>query len=465
MKKYNPEDGTIGAALKDDKPAEDLLDLDDTKEKMKQEIEERYEKEVQKHFLNTMIGCSWINIFNADNTRALSNLPKPDTRPRGTLLVLSRGAPFNVDGETFVMPAAALADSFDMIPNYQCAGLVDFLRYDTVMVLDSAYGVNSALVGRLNAWLRARNGLLYVCGDLNTRTTLLPKLTGDALAEKFLWEEDVVVTVVPRVEEVYKDKDGREAKREAPARMGAFSGAAQGQDDSTRVRCTYGGKAQALIARDGKAVLAMWQDPAKAKGVVLFDGATEAGPIYTEALEKVVLDLDKVRNAAVRRNRYWGHVCWEDDRFVIDVATSGYSALQAARPRQHRGVDIISGDVNPLVQHGSSALILENYVGPYAGGLGDWAVMAREHLTEMTLVSADTLRVRARGVTRVSHVGERPIALKEAADFEQVEGQLDVWKAMWKGKKTFSTNEVPGGREMHFFSPEPVTVVATGGPG
>jgi hypothetical protein len=207
-------------------------------------------------------------------------------------------------------------------------------------------------------------------------------------------------------------------------------------------------------------VLALWRNPAKAKAVVLFDGAAEAGPIYTGALEKVVLDLDAKRNAQIKRNRYWGHVCWEDERFVVDVATSGYSALQAARPRQHRGVDIISGDINPLVEHDSSALILKNYVGPYAGGMGDWAVMAREELKEMALLNAGTLRVHARGVTRVSHVGDQPIVLKEAAGFQKVEGQLDVWKAMWEGKKAFSVNDVPGGRELHFFSPDPVMLMA-----
>jgi len=268
---------------------------------------------------------------------------------------------------------------------------------------------------------------------------------------------------LPRVEETYKDKKGQEQKRQSFPRLGAFTGGPEGGDDFTRVRCTYAGKVEPLIVWDGKAVLALWQAPAEVKATVLLDGATEAGPVYTEALERAVLDLDKKRNATAKRNRYWGHVVLENEQFVIDVATSGYTVLQAARPRQHRGIDIINGDINPLVKHSSSALILKNYVGPYAGGMGDWAVMARTELKEMKLLDADTLRVDARGVTRVSHVGDQAIALKDAADFEEVENQIDVWKAMWEGKKAFSLNALPGGQELHFSSPEPVTILVTGG--
>jgi len=460
-KKYHPEDeGILNAA---DDEEEDLLDLEDTEGKMKEEIEERYEEKFQKHFLNAMIGCSWMNIHNTDNSRALANLPKPDTSHRDTLLILSRGTPYSSDGDTFVMPAVALAGGFDMVPNYQCAELVDFDAYDTIMVLDSPYGVSSTLVRKLNEWARRRSGLLYVCGGLNTRKVLLPGMTFDELEEKLLWEEDVQVSVLPRVEETYKDKKGQEQRRQVFPRLGAFTGGPEGQDGFTRVRCTYAGKIEPLVARDGKAVLALWKAPAEVKATVLLDGAAGAGPIYTEALEKLVLELDKKRASAVKRNRYWGHVVWENEQFVIDVATSGYTVLQAARPWQHRGIDIINGDINPLVKHSSSALILKNYVGPYAGGMGDWAVMARTELKEMKLLDADTLRVDARGVTRVSHVGDQAIALKDAADFEEVEGQIDVWKAMWEGKKTFSVNALPGGRELHFFSPEPVTIVVTGG--
>ena len=36
-------------------------------------------------------------------------------------------------------------------------------------------------------------------------------------------------------------------------------------------------------------------------------------------------------------------------------------------------------------------------------------------------------------------------------------------KAMWEGKKTYSVNALPGGQELHFFSPEPVTIGVTRG--
>jgi hypothetical protein len=123
-------------------------------------------------------------------------------------------------------------------------------------------------------------------------------------------------------------------------------------------------------------------------------------------------------------------------------------------------VDIITGVINPTVAHGECALVLKSYVGPYAGGLGDWAVMARSELKEMKLLGEGTLRVHARGVTRVTHIGEQAIALKDATGFEKVEGQLDVWKAMWQGRRAYSVNALPGGRELHFVSDAPVVIVA-----
>ena len=353
-------------------------------------------------------------------------------------------------------------DGFDLCPTYQAFGRVDLAPYETIMMLDARDGVTGELVTKLNAWLKSRPGLLYVCGDVNSRQALLPAFLGEKGPEKFVWEDDVQVTAVPPVTETVKDKQG-EHQVQVPAPLGrvtAAGGAEPVDDSETRLSCTYAGKVTPLLVRDGKPVLAVWHDAAKAAGWVLLDGARAAGPIYTGALEAVVKKLDADRGSTITRNPWWGHVVLENDQFVIDVATSGYGTLQAARPRQHRGVDIITGDINPLVKSGECALVLKNYVGPYAGGLGDWAVMARTALKTMRLAAPDKLEVAADGVVRVSHLGEAALRLEPAADFTQVDDQLLVWKAMWAKQKTYSLNDVPGGRELHFWSPTPVTVSA-----
>lgn len=463
-KKYHPEDtepGGGGVARKAPVEDPDLFDLEDTQGNMEKEIEAAYDVEVNKHFVNTMRGCSWMNIFNTDNSRAMANLPLPDRSPRDTLLVLSRGAKGFGDRPYFVMPAVAVVAGFDMAPTYQSVSLVDFAPYDTIMILDARDGVTNDLVRQTNEWLQKKRGLLYVCGDLNSKTALLPKMRFEKLTDRFLWEGDVAAAAKPTVKRKFKGRRGKKYTLQVPIEMGGFArNGDQVEDPETSIRFTYSGKIKPLLTHQGEAVLALWQDPERAKGLVLFDGAAEAGPVYTEALEAAILELDRERGAKIERNRWWGHVVWENEQFAIDVATSGYRTLQAARPRQHRGIDIINGDVNPLVKHGQSALILKNYVGPYAGGLGDWAVMARSELKEMQLLTPTKLRVLARGVVRVSHIGPEPIALEQAADFEEVPDQLEVWKAMWEGKKAFSRNELPGGRELHFASPDPVTVIA-----
>jgi len=428
-------------------------------------VKEKYEAERQKHFMNAMVGCSWMNIFNCDVTRAMANLPRPDRSARGTLLILSRGTNWNRDAATFVMPAVALADGFDVCPTYDCMKLVDLSGYDTIMLLDGVDGVTSALVRKINEWLKTKErGLLYVCGDVNTRKALFPELTFERLEEKFLWEGKVVATAGPKVMEEVKDRRGRKTgrKRRVPARIGEFQVAGESKklsDQSARLRFLWKGDIEPLVTHDAKPVLAQWQAPAEVKSFVVFDGVAGAGPTYTEALEGVLLALDRKRGARVSRNRYWGHVICENEQFVVDVATSGYRSLQAARPRERRGVDIITGVINPTVRHNECALILRDYVGPYAGGKGDWAVMAASELKEMTLVDERTLRVHARGVTRVTHIGEQEIVLKSAEDFEKVENQLDVWERMWKGENAFSLAKIEGGYELHFSSDKPVEIV------
>lgn len=459
----------LGAAGEEEEEVADFLAEAEGEKRVTVEdlVKEKYEVERQKHFMNAMVGCSWMNIFNCDATRAMANLPRPDRSPRGTLLILSRGTNWNGDAATFVMPAVALADGFDVCPTYDCMKLVDLSRYDTLMLLDGVDGVTGTLVRKINEWLRTREGgLLYVCGDLNTRRALFPKLTFDRLTEKFLWEGKVVATAGPQVEEEVNDRRGKATgqKRRVPAPMGGFRVAGEGEkrtDESARLRFTWDGAIEPLVTAEGKPVLARWQAPDEVKSLVVFEGVANAGPIYTEALEKVFLALDRERGSKVSRNRYWGHVICENEQFVVDVATSGYRSLQAARPREHRGVDIITGVINPTVKHNECALILKDYAGPYASGKGDWAVMAVSELKEMTLLDERTLRVHSRGVTRVTHIGEQEIALKDARNFEKVENQLGVWEHMWKGEKSFSLARIEGGYELHFSSGEPAEIVVS----
>jgi hypothetical protein len=219
---------------------------------------------------------------------------------------------------------------------------------------------------------------------------------------------------------------------------------------------------QPLITRQGKTVLARWKTPPEVRSLVLFDGAVEAGPGYTEALERIFQHIDRERGARIERNRYWGHVSLETSQFLVDVATSGYHALQAARPRPLQGVDIITGVIHPTIRHGECALILKDYVGPYAGGKGDWAVMASSALEEMTVPDGNTLRIRFRGVARVTHIGEQAIAVRDAAEFEAVENPLRVWERLWQAKKAFHIAEIPGGTEMVVTSEAPVEIRVVG---
>lgn len=465
MEKYGEGAESLEPSLDPGKkaPAEDvdaLFDIESTEEKMEKEIEERYQEKVKEHFTRTMIGCSWMNIFNADNSRAMANMKIPAPSPRSTLVILGREAAFNRDGQTFPTPAMALADGFDMVPAYSCLDAVDLARYDTIMIGPSGAGVTGTMVRRINAWLKEKKGLLVVNGNLHSGKALFPRLIGDPPEAAFPWENDVTAGAYERVEVRWKDRRGREKVRMASPRMERFTAAGRERsDDTSRVGWHYEGAVEPFAQRGDDVILGAWQAPPDIKATVLFDGGTEAGPVYTETLEKTVLALDKRRGASVKRNRWWGHVGIENEQYVIDVASNGYTALQAARPRQHEGIDVIYGVVNPEVKHNTSTLILKDYVGPYAGGKGDWAVMAREELVKMQCPSPDHVDLTTRGVVRVTHAGPGRIALEDTDGFEQVESQLDVWKLMWEGQPAWSARRIEGGYELHYQSPRPVSVV------
>jgi hypothetical protein len=452
----------------EDDGGEDLLGGEDgltLEEDVVDPVEEALQRKKEEMYEHLMTGLGYMNIFGTDTTRALSNLPKPDTRPRETLIILGRRSLFYADGPHFPMPAIAVVQGYDMAPTYDCVDEADLLQYDTVLLREAADGVTSALVEAINRYLREKKGgLLIVNGAVTHQKTLFPMVRLDRATEPFLWEGDVRAHDVPRVEKTRTDRRGRkETVRVAPPLASFVGEGGSRKDPETRLRTTYSGKVQPLLkSAAGQPVLARWQAPPEVQAVVLFDGAASAGPVYTEALEQVVLAVDEERGSTVRRNRWWGHIVYETDAFVVDVATTQLHSLQKARPRRHRGVDIVTGVINPVVERGECALVLKDYVGPYAGGKGDWAVMARHALKSMKLLSPTRLEVHAVGPTRVSHIGEAPLRLENADAFSVVENQVQNWKSMRDGVRSYCTNAVEGGRELHFVSPEPVVIVAGG---
>ncbi|MFW5856257.1 MAG: HEAT repeat domain-containing protein [Planctomycetota bacterium] len=435
-----------------------LRELEDAKSPM----EEALAAERKRLYTHLMTGIGYMNQFNTDATRALSNLPKPDTRLRDTLIIFGRDTAFYADWGYMHMPAIALTGNYDMVPTYDCIGKADLMQYDTILLKDSRDGVTPELVEAINRWLQTKEGgLLVVSGHLDSDHLLFPMLRLQETAPAFLWESGLQVARTRRVEETYTHRR-KQRTRVVPPHLKAFRvGGAERADTETRLDCTYAGAVDPLITTtDGQAILARWQAPAGVKSVVLFDGASWAGPVYTEALESAVRAIDRERGSDIVRNRWWGHIVYENDAFVIDVASSQFPTLHEARPRQHRGVDSITGVINPEVRHRQCAVILKDYVGPYAGGKGDWAVMARHELKAMTLEAPDRLRVHAIAPTRVSHIGPEIIRLRTTDGYEETDTPIALWKLMREGKRGYCFVEIEGGRELYYVDPDPVVVIA-----
>ncbi len=409
-----------------------------------------------------MTGIGYMNLYGTDVTRAMSNLPKPDTGNRDTLIIVGRDCKWWKDELYFPIPATAVISGFDLVPNYDCIDQADLMKYDTILLKSDSYGVTTPLVKAINNWLQKKEGgLLIVSGDLSSKKKLFPMITLDKGNELFLWEDQVESTMfTPTLEENPKKNRKQKTIEIYPQLKTLHTDNKETDDEETQIKSVYSGKVTPLIKGDKGIVLARWQTPESIQNIVLFDGAVNAGPVYTEVLEEVVKAVDKERGSKVKRNPYWGHTIYENDAFVIDVASGKFPTLHEARPRRHYGVDIITGIINPEVRHAESTLILKDYVGPYAGGKGNWAVMARHELKSMKLMSEDRLEVHAAGPTRVSHIGQQTIRLENESNFEKVENQILLWKVMNEGKRAFCLLDVEGGKELHFVSSEPVVILA-----
>ncbi len=462
LMKENPKEDNANLMEEEDTGLGDDLGLDELEDKP-DPLEVALKAKREELYTELMVGISYMNIFNTDATRALSNLPKPDTRLRDSLIIVGRDTYWWGDGKHMFMPAIAVVQGYDLVPNYDAIGSADLMHYDTILLRASGHGVTAALVAKVNQWLHEKeNGLLVVWGPCHSKKHLFPMFHLDPVKAPFLWEKSVQFHPREQITETYKDRRKRTRTRRTWPHLTAFrtAGGETVEDGETRLACTFSGAVAPLIATGDKhAVLARWKAPDEVKSVVLFDGAAGAGPIYTGALEQAILAMDEERGADVQRNRWWGHTLYETDQFVVDVTTSQLPTLHQARPRKHKGVDVITGVINPEVRHGQCAMVLKDYVGPYAGGKGDWAVLARKELLAMERLSPKRLKVHAKGVTRVSHIGPEAIRLADPDGFEQVENQVFVWKQMREGKRAFSTNDVDGGKELHFVSPDPVVVV------
>jgi len=314
-----------------------------------------------------------------------------------------------------------------------------------------------------NGWnpVSDSDALTLAAGDLSSKRKLFPMITLDNGEDRFVWEDQVESTMQTPMSKPPPEKNKKNKTTETyPLLKTLYRADKKTEDAETCVQSFYTGKVTPLIQSDNGIVLARWQAPESIKNIVQFDGAINAGPVYTEKLEKVIKAVDEERGSKVERNPYWGHTIYETDAFVVDVASGKFSTLHEARPRRYHGVDIITGIINPEVRHSESTLILKDYVGPFAGGKGDWAVMARNALKSMTLTSPDRLEVHAAGPTRVSHIGQQTIRLENESNFEKVEDQIQLWKAMNEGKCAFCLLEVEGGKELHFVSSEPVVILA-----
>jgi hypothetical protein len=115
-----------------------------------------------------------------------------------------------------------------------------------------------------------------------------------------------------------------------------------------------GSRVRAVLRRNGDPVLAVWRDPAVFRGVVLFDGIESATREYLEALRHVLVAeggepvARQVRGPilhSVRRGEGW-----------TAAACSGYHSAVSDRV-SYPGVDLLTGEPNPRVGGGLSAVL------------------------------------------------------------------------------------------------------------
>ncbi|MBM4030811.1 MAG: hypothetical protein FJ291_03400 [Planctomycetes bacterium] len=282
-----------------------------------------------------------------DVARAFAGLP----RPREDFAALMVG------GAT-ALPQFAALDGYDAVELLNLLPHCKLAKYRLIGIEVSAEApVRDATIAAVRAWLKEQPGLLYVRGFLSTDNANEASTASDhdgRLLEDWPWEADITFV-----------------------------------KDHYVVR---GSGAKPLAGDAAACTRASWRD-AGFKGAVLFD----CGKTSAEEFQSLLIALHKDLGVGIRADGVPGMI-----RAKGDGVTACISNGSAAAEATVLGVDLFSGEANPVVGRGRSAAItVDNYRGAYAASYNGVSILCDAPIEEVKPV-AGGLEVRCAGLIRAA---------------------------------------------------------------
>jgi hypothetical protein len=313
-----------------------------------------------------------------------------------------------------VVPGMALLNAFDFLSDFKDAAQLDLSAYTIIMVRDPG-AQPAAVVSAVTAWLEKTDGLLYIQGGFAAEAEWGgPSNLDGKLKTPWPWAGDVRMKDLPAA-------SARALKALALTGPTGPVGVKGGQ-----VACTWtlnGDRARPLLSGPEGPVLAVWKDPARFKGVVVFDGVESASRDYVLALREQLTGVAGPAAGALLA----GPVLHETETAggVTAAAATGYYKDVSDR-LGYAGFDLLTGEPEPSVGGGlSGALAATNVIAGHVAVLNGISLLAEKDSVKVAPAGGG-LVFSGGGLVRLAAADEMDVAATEGAPLPAITN-ASVW--------------------------------------
>ena len=248
--------------------------------------------------------------------------------------------------------------------------------------------VSDESIAGLTKWLKETPGVLYVHINLtadNSRQAATPELHDGALKLDWPWEKDITIA----------DKAGPEAKLVPIALTSATGTKLTAPDARISRQFTLAGPAATAVLSAGNApTLVVWRH-ADFKGVVVFDALSGGGTPYREELRRTLAELKAKSGVGIELRGPQRHNAFTTDKWIANATTDG-------DPQTLTGVDLLTGDLNPVVGAGrSAAFIGGEFQGKFAATLNGVSVLCDKPIRKIEKIPGG-MRIECDGLIQAA---------------------------------------------------------------
>lgn len=338
-----------------------------------------------------------------DCARIYQSLPPFNAKP-DALLIQPGVAPVSslaaVNGPP-IIAAREMLGQYDALPGINLIPNHDLTPYK-IIVVHNATKLQDDTIKVLSRWLRDTPGLLVIHQDLtadNAAEASTPSDHDGVITENWPWEADMEIHPAATTAEFsYKNSPLKFTIGNA-----TVAGTADANMSDLACRTT---KVEPLVKVGDKVVLARWRDPAF-RGAVIFDGLRGASKNYVDKLAAEINALaDKGIGRAVK-----GVVAKPFATDFFDVVASPNYGDSIKSTHQLKGIDLMSGVVDPVVGPGTSSAIVprKDYFHRYLActpsivALGDREFISAEKTDGgLLLKNNGVIQIAARSPVRIT---------------------------------------------------------------